>query len=387
MFSFLSLPVELRLITYAFYLSDIQQVSRNQQPTNAHYTILHVCRQIAYEAGDLANFRSYISLSYEDQISAFNANVSDQAASRITHADIANDARMVGISGMSAVPASQLYLVLSKLVSLRELRVFECHRSRPMKDFIPGARFTLQFEKAMFPSSETPLLDAYELYLSPFRSSTRVFQVMPSDNIKSLRLSGDCGIRTGTKLPLLSDLTLAGVTGHHLDHHFHEHFAQSHLQTFQYREGDRSGARFELRDHHLNSLFGSASRLHKLVLLGCSCLSSSALTLCLSKLEHLHYLALSFVSVHEPNVNFITVLPAALAILKIAWHSSLRVEERKQLLQSIEQLLMRPPALALLYVYFSGEDLHMEQSRSWSKLAEKRMIELRLGPWDEDEII
>ncbi|GAW07999.1 hypothetical protein LENED_010032 [Lentinula edodes] len=108
-------------------------------------------------------------------IAAFNANISTEAASRILHADVANDSRLVHASGHS-VPVSELYLVLSKLVSLRRLRVFERNRTRPMKDFILGARFTVEFEKAMFPSGRVPQLDSYELYLSPLKSSARIFQ-------------------------------------------------------------------------------------------------------------------------------------------------------------------------------------------------------------------
>jgi hypothetical protein len=95
----LELPVELRLVIYKLFLSELQDVSTGHQPRNEHFNLLHVCRQISYEAGHLADFRSYISLLHEDQIVAFIANIDIEGASRITTADVANDSRMVHASG------------------------------------------------------------------------------------------------------------------------------------------------------------------------------------------------------------------------------------------------------------------------------------------------
>lgn len=100
MSSFLSLPVELRLVIYQLFLSELQHISADQQPRNFHFRILHVCKQIAFEAGELASFRSYVSLGiHEAQISAFNANISTEAASLIKMADVANDSRLVHAAG------------------------------------------------------------------------------------------------------------------------------------------------------------------------------------------------------------------------------------------------------------------------------------------------
>ncbi|KAJ4001018.1 hypothetical protein F5050DRAFT_1561665 [Lentinula boryana] len=395
--SFLSLPVELRISIYSLYLLDLQHVSGNLQPRNTHFRLLHVCRQISYEAGRLANFRSYVSLIHEDQISAFNSITTVEAASRILHADVANDSRLVHASGHVrqnlSVPASELYLVLSKLVSLRRLRVFECHRSRPMKDFIVGARFTLQFEKAMFPSGSPPQLDSYELYLSPFKSPSRIFQVVSPNRVKNLRLSGECGLLLGTKLPSLTNLAICGVTGHHLDQHMEEYFAQSLLEEVRYRQGDKLGARFELRDHQLKSLvFGSASGLHKLVLLDCTRLSSSILTTCFRHLEQLQYLALSFVSVHELDSNFVAAFPTSLAVVKLgitnAWFSSPLLQEEHKLCESFEEsIIMRDPPLRSVHADLRDEVI-VASSRGtrWTKIAKERKFALKLGPWEEDEI-
>ncbi|KAF8832419.1 hypothetical protein HHX47_DHR1001741 [Lentinula edodes] len=388
----LSLPVELRILIYALYLSELQHVPGNQQPKNTHFRLLHVCRQISYEAGQLANFRSYVSLIHEDQIAAFNANISTEAASRILHADVANDSRLVHASGHS-VPVSELYLVLSKLVSLRRLRVFERNRTRPMKDFILGARFTVEFEKAMFPSGRVPQLDSYELYLSPLKSSARIFQVVSCNSVQRLRLSGDCGLPQGTKLPRLTNLAINGVTGHYLEQHMEEYFAQSQLKEVQYTQGAKAGAHFELRDRHLNSLvFGSASGLHKLVLLGCSRLSSLTLTSCLRHLDQLRYLALSFVSVHELDSDFVGAFPSSLIVLKVsisnAWYTNPLLQEEHKLCDSVEDLIIkRRPPLKFVFVNFRDEVMAMSgRGKRWTRIAEERKFALQLGAWEEDEI-
>ncbi|KAJ3777975.1 hypothetical protein FB446DRAFT_45095 [Lentinula raphanica] len=391
MSTFLSLPVELRVIIYNFYLWDLQHVVGNLQPSNTHFRILHVCRQISAEASQLTNFCSYVSLIHEDQILAFNANISVGAASRILHADVANDARIVHGSGHSA-PASELYNALSKLVNLRRLRVFECSRSRPMTDFIPGARFTLQLERAMFPSGVSPLLSSYELYLSPLRSSVRTFEVISPDTVQNLRLSGNCGLPQGTKLPRLTNLAIGGVTGHYLDQHMEDYFDQSPLKEFRYKQGDKVGAMFQLRDHQLHPLVhGSASGLCKLVLLGCTRLSSSCLTTCLGQLQQLHYLALSFVSVHELGSNFVTAFPASLTVLKLAItnarYTKPRVFEENVLCDSIERLIiMRNPPLESVHADLRKEVMESSgRTTRWPKIARGSNFTLQLGAWEKDE--
>ncbi|KAE9411027.1 hypothetical protein BT96DRAFT_983682 [Gymnopus androsaceus JB14] len=122
----------------------------------------------------------------------------------------------------------------------------------------------------------------------------------------TLRLSGDCEFPKGTKLPSLTTLTIDGVTGYYS---WEEHFADSPLKTFQYKDGDKEDAQFpliELQDHRLKSLvFGSASGIHDLVLLGCRRVSSTTLSSCLRNLGQLRYLAISFVYVNELDSNFV----------------------------------------------------------------------------------
>ncbi len=91
---FLQLPIELRLQIYDIFLDHHQHVRRKSQPSNAHIRLLHTCRLIADEAGDL--FRHYISLLHEHQIRAFvlYAHTRPELYSRIEWADVANDGRV-----------------------------------------------------------------------------------------------------------------------------------------------------------------------------------------------------------------------------------------------------------------------------------------------------
>ncbi|KAJ4486244.1 hypothetical protein J3R30DRAFT_3820586 [Lentinula aciculospora] len=380
---FLSLPVELRILIYDFCLLELQHVSGNLQPRNTHYQILHVCRQISYEAGRLANFRSYVSLIHEDQILAFNSNISAEAASRILHADVAIDTRM-------SVPASDLYLALSKLVCLRRLRVFERRRDRSIKDFVPGAQFTLEFEKTMFPISRSPQLDSYELYLRPYKGFARIFEVVSSDSVQTLRLSGSCELAQGTKFPRITNLAINEVTWHHFDQHMEEQFAQSRLQQLQYRQYKTA---FKLRDRHLNFLvLRPASRLHRLVLLDCTGLSTQNLATCLKLLEQLRYLALSYISVHELDSDFVAAFPPSLLVLKLGVRNvrsmTPLLQEEHRLCDSVEDfVIMRDPPLISVYVYFRDEVMAASgRGTRWTRIAKERKFVLQLRAWEADEI-
>lgn len=98
--SFLGIPLELRLIVYDIYLQNHLRVSHKRQPSNEHIRLLHTCRQIELEAAP--TFRSYISLRHERQIRAFILYAGQAQASRIQHADVANDGR-VSIHAIEAV--------------------------------------------------------------------------------------------------------------------------------------------------------------------------------------------------------------------------------------------------------------------------------------------
>lgn len=96
MSTFLSMPLEIRLVIYANLLSDHKDtILHNNQPSNDHLILLRTCRQVDHEAGNIAGFRAYLSLRHERQITAFLNNAETHIASCITHLDVANDGRMV----------------------------------------------------------------------------------------------------------------------------------------------------------------------------------------------------------------------------------------------------------------------------------------------------
>jgi hypothetical protein len=96
MSTLLSIPLEIRLLVYDHFLWDHRcNIVQNQQPSNAHITLLHTCKQVQHEAGSLAGFRAYLSLRYEREISAFLDQSNEHVAPHITHLDVANDGRLV----------------------------------------------------------------------------------------------------------------------------------------------------------------------------------------------------------------------------------------------------------------------------------------------------
>lgn len=92
----LSIPLEIRLIIYDYVLRDHRdRIVANAQPSNDHLLLLDACRQIEHEAGELAGFRTYLSLRHELEISAFLDNPDTRVLVRITHLDVANDGRVI----------------------------------------------------------------------------------------------------------------------------------------------------------------------------------------------------------------------------------------------------------------------------------------------------
>lgn len=90
---FLELPLDIRLIVYQQLLKDHQVILQNQQPTNNHICLLHVCSQISLEADRI--FRQYVSLRAERQMLAFSQVATRAQMAQIRYADVANDARTV----------------------------------------------------------------------------------------------------------------------------------------------------------------------------------------------------------------------------------------------------------------------------------------------------
>lgn len=91
----LALPPELRYEIYDTFLDQHRRVRFREQPSNRHLRVLLVCKQIHDEAKPI--FQRYISLAHERQITHFiNSHVE---FARVTHADVANDGRLIQSSG------------------------------------------------------------------------------------------------------------------------------------------------------------------------------------------------------------------------------------------------------------------------------------------------
>jgi hypothetical protein len=263
----------------------------------------------------------------------------------------------------------------------------------------------------MFPFETVPRLMSYELHLVPSTSPLHtLFRVLPPADVQTLRLSGGCVLYRGSSFPSLRHLTICGVTGHYLDQHIEvrmhsvpltpqlidlrlqEHLTVSQLKTFQYSQGDRLG--FELNDHLLLSLAPkSASTLSKLVLLGCSKLSTAALTQCLRELSSLEYFALFFVTVHELRADFVSALPPSLVTLKLsvtnAFYARPLIEEENDLCDALESfILLRNPPLRNIHLHFR-EEISSAQHRygHWMTLAKVAKFILDLGPWEMNETV
>jgi hypothetical protein len=248
----------------------------------------------------------------------------------------------------------------------------------------------------MFPQTGAfqfePELMSYELMLDPV---TRVipFMVVPAKSIRTLRLSGDCRLYRKAGMPSLSHLTIHGVTSQYFDQEsLDDCFPESHLDSFVYAQGHRYG--FEIRDRHLESLVaGPGSRLRKLVLLGCSRLTSSVITACLQNLPTLEYFAVSIVTVNEMRNNFVLALPWTVSVLKIqithAWYSVPLISEEGELCNALETGIMhrRPPPEAL-YIRMHSEVINEGgRAQRWREIADETNFALHIGPWEDDEVV
>jgi hypothetical protein len=235
-----------------------------------------------------------------------------------------------------------------------------------------------------------PELLSYELMLGP---GTRVmpFTVLPTTSIHTLRLSGDCRLYRKDSMPFLRHLTIHGVTSQYFDRQgLDDCFPEAQLDSFVYAQGHTHG--FEIRDRHLETLVaGPGSRLHKLVLLGCSRLTSSVITTCLQSLPMLEYFAISIVTVTELRSNFILALPRTVSVIKIqvthAWYSVPLISEEREICDALETAVMtrRPPPKEI-YINMHNEAInHGGRAEKWNAIADEADFILKIGPWEDDE--
>jgi hypothetical protein len=246
----------------------------------------------------------------------------------------------------------------------------------------------LRFEDAMFPTERAPSLQSYELYLNPGTQVT-VLKRLGTSRLQRLRLSGSCSIAPNTKATVVREVALEGIAGNYFDRRTLDEWCNSSvLTTFVYALEDKIG--FEIRDEHLQSLaYGPCCRLRKLVLLGCSRLTSTVLADCLGQLSSLGYLALSIVTVEEQRSNIIEALPPTLHTFKFsvtnAWYAVPLIEREYAMCNTLEERLrLGDLQLELLAVHLRSSIMGDGRQERWEQLASDVGCTLRVGQWETE---
>ncbi|KAI0673513.1 hypothetical protein C8Q78DRAFT_629755 [Trametes maxima] len=392
---FLDLPVELRLDIYEHYLAEHQRVRKRIQPSNSHLRLLRTCKQIKEEASP--TLRRYLSLLHELQIQAALLHAPPSVFAHIQWADVGNDGRVfhrAAGTDQEDAPLSSLHAALARMTALSRLRVFECRQGLPINlqgtmSLHRSRRLELRFERAMFPQNP-PGLSVYEIYVNS-EKRVELFDVLPPQNVVTLRLSGEIVAPPGDRrpMPALRRVILHGITGNFFDRHtVEECFPGARLESFEYALGHRLG--FELRNQHLQSLVAvHGSRLRKLVLLGCSRLSSTTVTECLKSLPALEHFALHMVTVDELRSNFVLSLPPRLSVFKLqvinAWYAIALKEEERGFCDAIESaVLLRETPFNRVCICFRTQLMSEGGRRErWARIAHDRHVWLEIGPWED----
>lgn len=248
----------------------------------------------------------------------------------------------------------------------------------------------VELEEAMFPAQYIPQLETYELYLS---SNSRISALKKIDPkwLERLRLSGNCTLPSDVKTPALSRIALKGVAGTYFDRRDLNEWCQSSvLTTFVYTFEDRMG--FEFRDQHLLSLaYGPGRRLRKLVLLGCSRLSSAVMAECLRQMDCLQHLALSLITVAEQRTNIMAALPTSLRVFKFrvrnAWYATPLFEEEEAMCDLLDSRLRAGDIeLEVLCIDLRAALVEGECEERWKSLASETGCMLRIGSWKDSEL-
>ncbi|KAL1753297.1 hypothetical protein FB107DRAFT_217988 [Schizophyllum commune] len=384
---FLELPLEIRLAVYETYLADHRTIARVQQPDNTHLRLLRVCKQMAAEC-EVVGFRTYASLSHEDQILRFLKCSDSHPFSRISWLDAAHDARMVGTSS-TKYHVSLLNLCMAELSNLRTLRIFDCHRGvglgyRPSTPHILGTRIHWAFEPALFDPGPPPRLLTYQLFTTTLMPNS-IFELASSHPVQSLRLSGNASLCT-TDLPALRHLSLVEVTSTFFERNVEGMFRASPIESFVYDYGRPRAPAFEMHDNFLREVLQPhGATLRQLVLLDCNKVTTTALRDCLADLPHLEYFALSFVTTREFDSAFVRVIPPSLKVFKIAVRTGkfqIPLETEESLLcDAVEaNLLARVPPPRTISIDLRDTVVGERISR-WSTTARQRRIHLHFGPW------
>ncbi|KIY73147.1 hypothetical protein CYLTODRAFT_449085 [Cylindrobasidium torrendii FP15055 ss-10] len=311
--SFLGLPVELRLRIYEDFLNEHTHVRRNRQPSNTHFRLLHVCKQITDEATCL---RQYISLLHENQIRTLLSNANGFSLSCIRSVDVANDGRVIRLRDkpLQNFPVSVAHEALYRMKNMTSVRVFNTTRGTPVGPLVTGAGLSLQFELALFPVGPPRNLQSYETFLGVGPQNT-LFQSVQPTSIQRLRLSGACRFSQSVSLVSLEHLTVDGAQGSYMERHLAQDISLSRLKSFAHAQRDAMG--FEFTEALLVAIVAqSSTTLTRLVILDGRKLETTALGAALRQLQVLDYLAVVLVS-REFEHNFAQDIASTISTLKL----------------------------------------------------------------------
>lgn len=285
---------------------------------------------------------------------------------------------------------SDLHRVLEKLPSLVTLRVFDCHRTRALYEFVSGARFVWSFETAMFPGRRHGI-SSYEYYISPSTKTVALHSVS-GESIRRLRLTGFIRLDEPLeKCKNLQDLTIYAVTGNYFDQRPLAGMNGISLQSFEYDQGDKLG--FEIQTEFLSSILsGSHSSLRRLVLLRCNKLLTAGLVSCLQSMTALEYFSLSFFTVNELDADIVAALPLSTHTLKLKITHTLYtrpfIQEELAMCETLKRRwLTHPVTPKLVYLHLPHVISCPSDEEEWTLYASENGVQLYLGDWTASERI
>jgi hypothetical protein len=111
---------------------------------------------------------------------------------------------------------------------------------------------SLHIEGAMFPNPCQAALSAYELYLKANTKIQMSSNTVPTDALRSLRISGTCALHGAGRYPQLTHFAMSSVKGNYFESSGLAALAGAPLVSFAHVQADSLS--YELRDLHLHQL-------------------------------------------------------------------------------------------------------------------------------------
>jgi hypothetical protein len=251
-------------------------------------------------------------------------------------------------------------------------------------------RLSFQLERAMFPTTCNAPLETYELYLDINTRINTSSKVIPTANLRSLRVSGTCFFDVA-RYERLENFVMVSVKGNYFDTHSFAVLRDAPLVSFAHVQADSLA--YDIRDDHLQALVtgdgGVGRTLRTLILVGCRRLTTAGVATCVRALPMLEYFALALVMQDRPSEEFVCVLPRCLRVLKIRLARALRwspsyAEERRAIWSAVERdILPRTPPLDQMW---ADDDLDIIQDFSARWISNMAIVGpiLKLGAWSEE---